>query len=202
MITDELKEELVSFTEEYQKALERQTETVLEYERLENDLKKLENELLLVNEIEEENSSETEDENLELIDLEAKLEKLKLELTYAESEVELEVRKTHPRATESHVKSLVGIDQNVHKLRIRIVDGKAYIKTKKSELQRESKENWEKQKQKRFQSKLLPENDKITNIKQKIDLARKENLLADDRAEFLRKKLEVLTLLVALVTEK
>lgn len=202
MKIDELKEQLNSFTAEYQKALENQTQTVLEYERLEDDLKKIEKDFHLKNEVEEQESSELEDENLELIDLEAKLEKLKLELAYAESEVELEARRTHSRTTESHVKALVGMDKNVHKLRIRIIDGKAYIKTKKAELQRERKESWEKVKQKRLQSNLQPETAEITAIKEKIALARQENLLADDKADVLRKKLEVLPLLVALVTEK
>jgi len=136
MTTEELKEQLISFTEEYEKALVKQTQTILEYEKLEDDLKKLQNEFLLMNENEETGSGESEDENSELIDLEAKLEKLKLELSHAESEVELEVRRTHAKATESHIKALVGIDENVHRLRNRIIDGKAYIKTKKAEVGR------------------------------------------------------------------
>jgi hypothetical protein len=202
MTINELKEQLISFTAEYKKALAKQTQTVLEYEKLEDDLKKLQNEFLLVNENEEADSGESEDENSELIDLEAKLEKLKLELLHAESEVELEVRRTHSKTTESHIKALVGVDENVHRLRNRIIDGKAYIKTKKAEVGRERRENWEKEKQKRFQAKIRPESEELIVMKEKLASAWRENLQADDEADVLRKKLEILKLLVALVTEK
>ncbi len=199
MTTSELKEQIASFTAEYKTALERQTQAVLEYEKLEHDLKKLQNELQLSNENEEANSDESEVENAEIIDLEAKLEKLKLELLYAESEVELEVRRTHARATESHIKALVGTDVNVHKLRNRIIDGKAYIKTKKAEINRERKENWEKQRQKRMQAKRQPESDELTALQEKLDLAERESISANDEVEVLKTKLETLKLLVALV---
>ncbi|MGI8467168.1 MAG: hypothetical protein ACR2N3_01825 [Pyrinomonadaceae bacterium] len=199
MTTSELKEQISSFTAEYKNALERQTQTFLESERLERDLKKLQNEIQLSNENEETNSDESEDENAEIIDLEAKLEKLKLELLYAESEVELETRQTHGRATESHIKALVGTDVNVHKLRNRIIDGKAYIKTKKAEIGRERRENWEKQKQKRTQTKIQPESDALVALQEKLDLAERENLTANDEVEVLKTKLETLKLLVALV---
>lgn len=202
MTIDELKAQLISFTTEYQKALEEQTQSVLEYEKCEENLKKLENHFLLANEIEEKNSDEVEDENAELIDLEAKLEKLKLELLHTESEVELEARQNNTRATESNIKALVGINENVHRLRNRIIDGKAYIKTKKAELQRERKENWEKEKQKRMQAKLKPENTEITEMKERVNSMRQRNLIADDKVEVLRKKLEILKLLTPLITEK
>jgi chromosome segregation ATPase len=199
MTISELKEQLISFTAEYKAALEKQTQAVLNYEKLETGLKKLQNELALANEVEEANSGEIEDENSEIIDLEAKLEKLKLELLYAESEVELEVRRTHARATESHIKALVGTDANVHRLRNRIIDGKAYIKTKKAELSRERRENWEKQKQKRTQAKIQPESEELTALQEKLFLAERESLLANDEVEILKTKLETLKLLVSLI---
>lgn len=199
MTISELKEQIISFTAEYKDALERQTEAILAHEKLEDSLKKLQNELALANEDKESNSEESEDENLEIIDLEAKLEKLKLELLYAESEVELEVRRTHARATESNVRALVGIDENVHRLRNRIIDGKAYIKTKKAEISRERKENWEKQKQKRTQIKIQPESEELTVLKEKIALAERESLSANDEVEVLKTKLETLKLLTSLM---
>lgn len=199
MTISELKEQIISFTAEYENALERQIQAVLNYEKLEDELKKLQNELQLSNEIEESNSEESEDENVEIIDLEAKLEKLKLELLHAESEVELDVRRTHARATESHIKALVGIDANVHRLRNRIIDGKAYIKTKKAEISRERRENREKQKHKRTQLKLQPENEELTTLKEKLTLAERESLSANDGVEVLKTKLETLKLLAALV---
>ncbi|HEX8197703.1 MAG TPA: hypothetical protein VF571_16040 [Pyrinomonadaceae bacterium] len=195
----ELKEQITSFTAEYKSALERQTQAVLEYERLEDNLKKLQNEISLANEAEESNSGESEDENAEIIDLEAKLEKLKLELLYAESEVELEVRRTHTKLTESHIKALVGTDVNVHQLRNRIIDSKAYIKTKKAEINRERKENWEKQRQKRTQTKLQPESEELIALQEKLSSAGRESLLASDEVEVLKTKLETLKLLVSLV---
>jgi len=199
MTTSELKEQITVFTAEYKNALERQTEAILEYGRLEDNLKKRQNEFSLANETEESNSGESEDENAEIIDLEAKLEKLKLELLHAESEVELEVRRTHARATESHIKALVGTDGNVHRLRNRIVDGKAYIKTKKAEINRERKENWEKQKQKRTQTKFQPESEELIALQEKLALAERENLLANDEVEVLKTKMETFKLLVSLV---
>lgn len=199
MTTSELKEQIISFTAEYKTALERQTTAFLESEKLERELKKLQNELLLTSEADESNLGESEDENVEIIDLEAKLEKLKLELLYAESEVELEARKTHARATESHIKALVGTDVNVHRLRNRIIDGKAYIKTKKAEINRERKENWEKQKLKKTQTKLQPESEELISLQEKIVLAERENILANDEVEVLKTKLETLKLLATLM---
>jgi chromosome segregation ATPase len=199
MTITELKEQLISFTAEYKIALERQTRAVLEYEKLETELKKLQNELSLTKEMEESDSGESEDENSEIIDLEAKLEKLKLELLHAESEVELEARQTHARATESHIKALVGTDANVHRLRTRIIDGKAYIKTKKADLNRERKEIWEKQKQKRAQTKLQPESEELTALQEKLALAERESLSANDEVEVLKTKLETLKLLASLM---
>lgn len=199
MTIPELKEQITSFTAEYKNALERQTQAVLEYEKLEDNLKKLQDELSLANETEESNSGESEDENAEIIDLEAKLEKLKLELSYAECEVELEVRRNHARATESHIRALVGTDANVHRLRNRIIDGKAYIKTKKTEINRERKENWEKQRQKRTQTKLQPESEESIALQEKLTLAGRESLSAGDEVEVLKTKLETLKLLVSLV---
>ena len=199
MTISELKEQLISFTAQYKAALERQTRAVLEYEKLEDDLKKLQNELTLTSEIDEINSGENEDENSEIIDLEAKLEKLKLELLHAESEVELEARRTHARATDSHIKALIGIDANVHRLRNRIIDGKAYIKTKKAELSRERKENWEKQKQKRTRAKFQPESGRLADLQEKLFLAERESLSASDEVEVLKTKLETLKLLASLM---
>lgn len=197
MTITELKEELISFTAEYRRALERQTQIVLEYEKLQRELEKFQHELLATQD-EATNSAESEDS--ETIDLEAKLEKLKLELAHAESEVELEVRRTHARATESHIKALVGTDEKVHRLRNRILDGKAYIKTKKAEIERERGENWEKQK--RLQATLQPENEELFALQEKLASVRRENLLAGVEVEVLRKKLETLKLLVALTAAK
>jgi predicted nucleic acid-binding Zn-ribbon protein len=199
MTITELKEEIVSFTTQYKQALEKQTRAVLECERFERELEKLQNEVS-ASEEEVTNTNENDDENLEIINLEAKFEKLKLELAFAESEVELDVRRTHGRATESHIKSLVGIDENVVRLRNRIVDGKAYIKTKKAELQRERKEKWEQERQKRIRAKREPTSNELTALQEKIVSANREQLLADDEVEVLRKKLETLKLLVALAT--
>lgn len=193
MTTTELKEELISFTAEYRSALERQTQIVLEHEKLQRELERFQHELLMT---QDEETSSGESESSEIIDLEAKLEKLKLELAHAESEVELDVRRDHARATESHIKALVGIDEKVHRLRNRVIDGKAYIKTKKAEIERERRESWEKQK--RLQAKLQPENEELFALQEKLASARRENLLADVEVEVLRKKLETLKLLVAL----
>lgn len=195
----ELRNQIISFTTEYEDALKKQTQSILELERLEDEIKKSENEILSTNETEEDSN---EDETAEFIELEAKFEKLKLELAYVESEVELELRHIHPRATESKIKSLVSVDKNVHKLRNRIIDGKAYIKTKKTEIERERKEKWEKEKQKKSQSESEPDNDKVNKLKENMASVRQETLQADDKVEVLRKKLETLKLLVALATEK
>jgi chromosome segregation ATPase len=198
MTIAELKEQIASFTTEYKQALEKQTQAVLECARLENEIEKLKTELS-INEAEHVVSNENADENSEIINLESKLEKLKLELALAESQVELEARRIHQRATESHIKSIVATDENVCRLRNRIVDGKAYIKTKKAETQREHKERLEKERQNRLQIKRQQTNEELAVLQERLFSAKREKLLAGDEVEVLRKKLETLKLLVTLV---
>lgn len=197
MTIAELKVQIVSFTTEYKQALEKQTQAVLECARLENEVEKLKTELS-ISEADNVVSVENADEHSEIINLESKLEKLKLELVIAESEVEIEARRIHQRATESHIKSIVATDENVSRLRNRIVDGKAYIKTKKAEIQREHKEQLEKERQNRIQFKRQLVNEQLPALQEKLLSAKREKLFADNDVEVLRKKLETLKLLVAL----
>lgn len=198
MTIEELKDQISSFTTQFQTALEKQTQAILECRRIESELEKLQNELSRREEITA-NSTEGDDEDREIIELEAKFERLKLELILAESEAEIESRRTHARATEGHIRSLVAVDENVVRLRNRLVDGKAYIKTKKAELQRERKARWEQERQNRLNGKRQPAGDALDVVQQRLCSAKRDELFADDEVEVLRKKLETLGLLVALV---
>lgn len=192
---EELKEEISSLPEQYKKALEKQTQKILEVEKLERDISKLKRTLSLENETEtNEDFDDTDD--IELIDLETSLEKLKLKLAQTEYQVELNARKTTEKVTESHVKALIGTNEEVYKLKEQFIDEQAKLKTKKAELKRQSKERWEKERLSRRHTKNTPDSDELDNLETQLFITKLEQFSANDGVEVLKIKLETYRLLV------
>jgi chromosome segregation ATPase len=193
----ELKEEIGLLPVHYKQALEKQTQTILEVNRLEQEIAKLRKTLTSENKTDE---AEFIDENddTELINLKRDLEKLKLNLTRTEYSVELNSRKENPKATESHVKALIGIDEEVYNLRERFIEEQAKIKTRESELRRQRQERREKDRLTYRHSRDIPENQELENLETKLFTAKSEQYSANDEVEVLKVKLETYRLLVGL----
>ncbi len=189
MTVEELEEQIIQLPEQYEKALRMQTETIVEVRKLEFELEKLQKNLTK----EENDNDSSEETDEELIKLDTNLEKLKLKLSESESNVELEARLSNGKVTESHVKSLVTIDQKVSQLRNELIEAKAKIKIRKAEVQRKRSELWEKRRQRRNDI----ENDELIELKNKLNLAKGQNFFANDEVETLKFKLDTFRLLVA-----
>ena len=188
MTTKELEEQLIQLPEQYEKALRRQTETIVETERLEFEIEKLK--LALAREENSDNGLD-EDTDEELIVLDTELEKLKQRLSEAECRVEIDIRTSHDKVTESYVKALVLTDSRISQLRNELVEAKARIKIRKAEIQRKRSELWEK----RRQRKSNIEDEKIMKLKNQLRLAEEQNFYANDEVEVLKVKLDTLRLL-------
>jgi hypothetical protein len=146
MTLEELEQKIVELPLKYEKALRRQTETIVRVSESKFEIEKLQKQLA-----KEENSDNglSEDSDEDLINLDTELEKLKLKLNEAESRVELDIRLANGKVTESHVKALVTVDQEVSDLRNKLIEAKAKIKVRKAEIQKNRSENWEKKKQRK-----------------------------------------------------
>lgn len=192
MEVKELKNQILLLPDLYAKAVENQTQAFLEVQRLEHEVAKLENHLSR-----EENNeiNISDDTDIELINLELELERLKLNLAKAENSVELEVRVSNAKVTESHVKAFVGTDSEVSRLRNEIVESKARIKIRKADIQRKRNEIWEKRRVKRQKV----DSEDIDILKDLLLLAKKQLTIFNDEVDVLKIKLETLTLLAGLV---
>jgi len=189
MTTKELEEQLIQLPKQYEKVLRKQTETTVEMERIKFEIEKLK-----INLAREENSENSLDEDTDedLITLDTELEKLKLKLSEFECKVELDVRLSHEKVTESYVKALVSTDSNISQLRNELIESKAKIKVRKAELQRKRSEAWEK----RRQNKSVLEDEKIMELKNQLRLAEEQNFYSDDEVNVLKIRLNTLQLLV------
>lgn len=192
----ELKEEISLLPSQYKEAVENQTRTYFEVERLKQKIEKLETSLSSENEPEE--TEPLDEDDSFLLDLETKLEKLKLKLNQTEYNVELNARRTTEKITESTVKALVGTDEKVYSLREQLIDEQANLKTKKSELKRQQQERREKDRTNRWQKKPTPHSKELETLEAKLFTARQEQVSANDKVEFLKVKLETYRLLVGL----
>jgi hypothetical protein len=190
MTTEELKRQLIQLPEQYEEALRKQTEKIVVVKRLEFEIEKLKgNPAKLV-----ENNSLEEDADEDLIALDAELERLKLRLAESECKVELNIRVSNGKVTESHVKALVTTDENVSQLRKELIEAKTRIKIRKAELQRKRSELWEK---KRHNNDVF-DGQEGTELKNKLLLAEEESFFANDQVEVLKVKLDTLQLLTSL----
>ncbi len=77
------------------------------------------------------------DENAELIKMETKAEKLKYRLSEAEDKAEVEFRGSGAKATDQHVKAVVGSNADVIRLRDEYLDAKEAAKLRQMEIRRE-----------------------------------------------------------------
>lgn len=190
---EELKREIALLPEQYTKALNRQTQTLLEFEKIKKQIEVVEQGMSL-----EDNDTKTSlfsDDETEVIKLEAESEKLKLKLDYIESSIEIEIRKSNGKITESYVNALVGNDEKVYQLRNELIESRTNVKIKKAELQRERKEN-------RNQVKEQPVNNKLNRLEEKLLEAKEQKFSADDEVEILKVKLETFRLLVGIESLK
>lgn len=197
-IITELKEELSLLPNQYKQALETQTQTILEAEKLKREISKLKENLLSKNGTDETELVDETDDNIEFISLETNLEKLKLKLAQTEDGVELNVRKTSEKVTESYVKALVGTDEKVCQLREQLIDTKATLKVKQSELRRERSERYEKQKLTRPKMNAKPESEELDDLEIQLISAESQQFTANDEVEVIKFKLETFRLLVGL----
>jgi hypothetical protein len=199
-IITELKEELSVLPNQYKQALETQTQTILKVEKLKREISKLKETLSSENETDETELIDETDDNIEVINLETNLEKLKLKLAQTEDGVELNVRKTSEKVTESYVKALVGTDEKVCQLKEQLIDAKATLKVKQSELQRERRERYEKQKLTRPKMNAKPESEELDDLEIQLILAEGQQFTANDEVEVIKFNLETFRLLVGLET--
>ena len=141
LATNELKERIQSLPAELRKALERQARAKIEIARLEAQIERLQSELIKrIAQKENEDDSLGDDsfeDDLELFNLESAVKHLKLEVTEAEDKAEIEIRRSPVKITEGHVKSAVGTDLNVGKLKHALLDAEDAARLRKMTLQRE-----------------------------------------------------------------
>jgi hypothetical protein len=200
---EELKEQIAILPNQVHEALERKVHVQMEASRLEDEIEKLEEQLKEEQEAEsEEDEEENEDgdENIELINLEAELERLKVRLCEAEDRVELEFRRQTPKATDSYVKAAVGNDPEVNRLKLKIVDIKEESRIKKVTLQRERRAAWEARTQARsaLRDRDEPNSEELVALKGQHLGALHEAMLAEVEVETLKAKLDSFKLLVQL----
>ena len=194
---NELKEEISLLPIQYKQAVEKQTRTILEVDRLKQEIEKLKKTLFSENEADETEIIDDTDDT-ELINLKRDLDKLKLNLTRTECNVELNARKENLKATESHVKALINADEDVYKLREQFIDEQAKIKTRESELKRQRQERREKERVSYRQSRAIPKSQELEDLETKLFTAISEQYSANDEVEVLKVKLETYRLLVGL----
>lgn len=194
---EELKEEINLFPSYYKQALEKQTRAILEVDRLEQEIARLRKTLSSENKTDEVEFIDENDDS-ELINLKRDLEKLKLNQTRTEYNVELTSRKENPKATESHIKALIGIDEAVYKLREQFIDEQAKIKTRESDLRRQRQERREKDRTSYRQSREIPESQEMEDLEVKLFAAKREQFSANDEVDVLKVKLDTFRLIVGL----
>ena len=189
MKIEELEQKIIELPANYEKALRRQTESIVKVNELKFEIEKLQKSFVK-EETTENDSSEDSDENL--IALDTELEKLKLKLSESESKVELDVRLSNGKVTESHVKALVTTNQNVSDLRNRIIESKAKIKVRKAEIQRKRGELWEKRRQTRGNT----DNNDLSELKSQLLEAEEKQMFVNDDVEVLDMQLNTFRMLV------
>src|SRR5689334_20734970 len=114
--SEQLKGQITSIPNELQKALEQQAKARIAVAHLESQVSKLQTELEVVDEQEDNDDAPEYDgleDNLELLRMESAVERLKLKVTEAEDKAEIEFRKTTEKTTEALVKAALGTNPTV-----------------------------------------------------------------------------------------
>jgi chromosome segregation ATPase len=196
---EQLKEQISTIPEQLKDALVKQVNAKLEVSRLEAQVDRLKSQLEEQREDEETDDS-SEDDDVGLIKLETKLERLKVKLCEAENRVELEFRRGAEKTTEGRVKAEVGNNPEVNRLKLEIIDVKEEARIKKATLQRERRAAWEEQVQARHRArnKVEPDSEELNALQDRLDRASSKEMMAKVEVEILRTKLETYTLLVQL----
>lgn len=199
MSLEQLKEQINALPEQLKDALIKQVNAQLEMSQLEGQIDKLKSHLDEQREDEETDDS-SEDDDVGLIRLETKLERLKLKLYEAENRVELEFRSKTAKTTEGRVKAEVGNNQEVNRLKLEIIDVKEEARIKKATLQRERRAAWEEKIQVRHtaRNKVEPDSEELDALQDRLDRASSKVMMAKVEVETLRAKLETYALLVRL----
>jgi len=193
----ELKEEISLLPDEYKQALGKQTHFYLETSRLEQEISKVEKSLLSD---QEENVPEVFDEEEEdgtLLDLEAKYNQLKYDLTVTEYKVEIRVRDGEKKRNESPIKALIGTNDEVCRLKKQVLSDEATMKAKKSELRKLSRERREKRPPYR-RPRITPESQELDELQAKLFTATSEHTLASDEVDAIKFKFETYRVLYGL----
>jgi hypothetical protein len=194
MTVEKFEKEVIELLSKYKDALQRETNATVKVNKIVFEIEKFQK-YAVKEETGDNDSSEESDENL--IDFDTELEKLKLKLNEAESRVELDVRLSNGKVTESHVKALVTIDQEVSDLRNKLIEARAKIKIRKSEIQRNRSELWEK----RRQRKSDVDSDELLELKDKLRLAKDEQMFANDEVDFLKMQFDAFRLLAEVLED-
>lgn len=190
----ELKEEVLDFPEQYKAVLEKRTQAILESERLKREISNLKEQLSS----ETDSIEDSDDEDVSLLELETGLAKLKLELNFTESSVELSARRAGEKVTESTIKAMVATDDQVLRLKHRLIDDEANYKTRRSESNRLRQEQRIRERSSRRQIDSGSDNPEINALESQLVEAQKSILLADDETDVLRARLDAFRLVVGL----
>jgi hypothetical protein len=195
---DELKEQIAILPTQLREALNKQIRAQLEVNKFQEQVERLK--ATLKEQSDEEEPEESEDENVELIKLESKLDRLKIKLSEAEDRAELDFRRETPKATESHVKAAVGNNTEVNRLRVEIIDAKEEARIKKITLQRERRAAWDARMQGRRTDRIKSEleSKELDALQGQLSEALFESMMADAEVETLQAQLDVYKMLVQL----
>jgi hypothetical protein len=113
--------------------------------------------------------------------------------------IELEFRRETPKVTESHVKAVIGNNDEVNRLKVEIINVKEEARIKKVTLQRERRAVWEARIQgRRARNKPELESEELDAIQERLSEALFESMMADAEVEALQAQLDVYKMLVQL----
>lgn len=201
--TDQLKEQIAIVPIELRKALEQQAKARMTVASLQSQIDKIEAEIEKVSE-EDEYGDEIEGDDLEedlaLIKMESAIERLKLKLQEEEDKAEIAFRRSTEKTTEALVKAAVGTNPKVIELRSALLDAKEALKEKRLTLQNERIKAREAELEARYSApaQVIPEDDKLVELREKFASAEYDLSLADIEVEVVRAKIETYKMLVGL----
>jgi hypothetical protein len=200
MTIDELKEQIILLPEQLKRALCQEAEAKFKADSLADSIDKLREKLKEQNEENDEKvDEEEEDDNVELIKLESKHDRLKVKLDEAHGKAELKFRRDNPKATNEHVKAAVGTDSEVSRLRLELIDVKEESRIKKITLQREISDTRMKARRESWlRDQSEPESEELNRLEEEYIQAQREVTKAETEVKTVKAKLDAFKLLVQL----
>jgi hypothetical protein len=200
--SEQLKKQIGSIPDELQIALEQQAKARIAVAQLEALVNKLEPEIERDDGYEEDDDPEYDglDNNLELLRLESKVERLKLQVTEAEDRAEMDFRKSTAKTTEALVKAAIGTNSKVMELRNKLLDAKEAAKERKITLESERMKFREAKLEASYRTSREgpPETEKLFRLQEKLLAAANELIIANNEVEVVRAKIETFKMLVQL----